>query len=40
MLESARMPVLHEDLYRIGVHLKRIQVAKLDSFPLPDLFPL
>ena len=38
MLEAAQMPVLHEDLYRIGVHLKRIQVAKIDSFSLPELF--
>lgn len=37
MLETASMPVLHEDLYRIGVHLKRIQLAGVESLPLPEL---
>ncbi len=37
MLEAAPMPVLHEHLYYIGVHLKRLQLAGVDSLPLPEL---
>lgn len=40
MLETATMPVLHQDLYRIGVQIKRIQLAGVDSLPLPELSSL